>query len=99
MDKKCKMWSYNCKQCAELCIGRPEDNFWNFPYDWVDHKLKDIDLVFDALKLIEKENLTQNQKDVIKARFLLNKYFNENHREIIYQQVYDNFQKLHRNES
>ena len=36
LDKKCKMWYYSCHQCAEINIGKPSDNFWEFPFDWVD---------------------------------------------------------------
>ena len=93
------MWSFDCRQFAELCIGKPEDNFWNFPYDWVEHKLKDIDLVFDAMKLIEKENLADKEKDKIKARFLLNKYFNEHHLEIIQKQAFENHCKNNKSET
>ena len=34
-------------------------------------------MVFDALKLIEKENLSPFEKERVKVRFLVNKYFNE----------------------
>jgi hypothetical protein len=33
--------------------------------------------VFDALKLIEKESLNDDEKERVKARFLVNKFFNE----------------------
>jgi hypothetical protein len=39
--------------------------------------MKDIELVFDALKLIEKEDLSEHEKNRIVVRFLLNKFFNE----------------------
>lgn len=34
-------------------------------------------MVFDALKLIEKENLSDMEKEKIKVKFLTNKFFNE----------------------
>ena len=58
-------------------LTRFEDTTWKFPFDWVGQKLKDIELVFDALKLIEKEMLTPAEKDAVKVRFLISKFFNE----------------------
>lgn len=48
---------------ASVNLARFEENIWHFPFDWVGQKLKDIELVFDALKLIEKENLTDHEKE------------------------------------
>lgn len=79
MDKFFKIWSMNGEVWASINLGRYDSgtNYWKFPYDWVGQKLKDIELVFNALKLIEKENLSQKEKERIKVRFLANKYFNE----------------------
>ncbi len=44
---------------ADLNLSKFEDTVWKFPFDWVGQKLKDIELVFDALKLIEKESLSE----------------------------------------
>ena len=78
LDKHLKIWSMTGDCWADLNLSKFEDTVWKFPFDWVGQKLKDIELVFDALKLIEKESLTESEKERVKARFLVNKFFNEN---------------------
>lgn len=62
---------------ADLNMSNFNETIWKFPFDWVGQKLKDIELVFDALKLIEKESLSEIEKERVKARFLVNKFFND----------------------
>lgn len=76
-DKHFKIWAYDGQMYASVNLTRFEDTTWRFPFDWVGQKLKDIELVFDALKLIEKEMLTPTEKDAVKVRFLISKFFNE----------------------
>lgn len=62
---------------ADVNLSKFDEKLWKFPYDWIGQKLKEIELVFDALKLIEKEYLSDHEKQRIKAKFLMNKYFTE----------------------
>ncbi|CAD8060727.1 unnamed protein product [Paramecium primaurelia] len=78
MDKHFKIWSMKGELWSDISLAKYDgSNYWKFPFDWVGQKLKDIELVFDALKLIEKENLSPYEKERVKVRFLVNKYFNE----------------------
>ena len=58
-------------------LGNPYQ-YWKYPFDWVKNKLEDLEFVFKALKLIEKENLRAVDKETIKTKYLLSKYFPEN---------------------
>lgn len=64
LDKHFKIWSMKGDLWADINLSRQDgNNLWEFPYDWVGQKLKDIELVFDALKIIEKENLNAEQRE------------------------------------
>lgn len=89
MDRHFKIWSMKGELWASINISRYDysQNFWKFPFDWVGQKLKDIELVFDALRLIEKENLSPIERERVKVRFLANKFFNEQILEDLQRQI------------
>ena len=64
-----------------------------FPYDWVGQKLKDIEFVFDTLRLIEKDSMTESEKERIKVRFLLNKFFNDHSLDDLQKILFEKHQK------
>jgi hypothetical protein len=94
LDKHFKIWSLSGSIFADVSLGRLEENVWRFPFDWVGQKLKDIELVFDALKLIEKENLSDAEKDHVKVRFLVNKFFNEHQMDELQRILNDKLAKM-----
>lgn len=89
MDRHFKIWSMKGDLWAAINLTKYDSasNYWRFPFDWVGQKLKDIELVFNALKVIEKENLSPAEKERVKVRFLVNKYFTEAHLEELQRQI------------
>ncbi|EAR91938.2 WD domain, G-beta repeat protein (macronuclear) [Tetrahymena thermophila SB210] len=78
-DKNVKIWSLEGQYFSKInIIQYDKPNQWNFPFDWVNQKLNDLDLVFDSLKIIENEQLNKDSKDKVRMKYLTSKYFSDN---------------------
>ena len=56
-DKQIKVWNYDGLLYGNIHMTKINCNRWNFPFDWVSIKLKEIDQVFDTLEIFDKETL------------------------------------------
>lgn len=73
-DKHVKLWSVSGELLGDINLGRLGTRIWKFPFDWIQHKTNEIDEVFDVLKKVERaemEALTEQQKEKIRAKYLL----------------------------
>jgi len=77
IDKHVKIWSLEGEILGDINLVKLGNNYWRFPFDWVKNKLSEIDDVFDSLEKIEKERLSDPQKNDIKTNFLVNKYLSD----------------------
>lgn len=78
LDKHVKVWSLSGELLGDINLVKLGNNYWKFPFDWVKNKLSEIDDVFETLEKIEKERLSENQKNEIKTNFLISKYLSDN---------------------
>lgn len=72
LDRTVKIWSPNGEQWACINLVKLNNSFWKFPYDWVKYKLREIDGLFDIIKIFEdidtknllgKKDLTVYEKE------------------------------------
>jgi len=72
LDRTVKIWSPKGEQWACINLVKLNNSFWKFPYDWVKYKLREIDGLFDIIKIFEdidtknllgKKDLTLNEKE------------------------------------
>lgn len=68
---------------------RFDRNEWNFPYDWVENKLKDMEGVFDQIGTLDNEILTNREKEKVKMKYLSTQFFKETTFDDIKNKKYD----------
>ncbi|EGR30073.1 hypothetical protein IMG5_143010 [Ichthyophthirius multifiliis] len=101
LDQQIKIWDIQGKCFARICLGNPNKNFWDFPFDWVQHKLKDTDEVFnqlDGINRLDQENsnkLSVKQKEQIQKKYLKTQYFQNNTKEKIKEIKYETLYPKH----
>ncbi|EGR31709.1 hypothetical protein IMG5_103530, partial [Ichthyophthirius multifiliis] len=78
-DKNVKIWSIQGEYYSKININQfDKQQKWYFPYNWINQKMNDLELVFDSLEIIENDVLNQGQKDKIRMNYLMGKYFDQN---------------------
>eukprot|EP00825_Cyclidium_porcatum_P002920 TRINITY_DN11359_c0_g1_i3.p1 TRINITY_DN11359_c0_g1~~TRINITY_DN11359_c0_g1_i3.p1 ORF type:complete len:606 (+),score=123.98 TRINITY_DN11359_c0_g1_i3:77-1894(+) len=94
-DKQVKLWNSRGQALCKLNLIKfdQKDFQWNFPFDWIRQKLNDIELVFDSLLLIENEKLNDQEKDKIRMKFLINKFFTPTTMEDLQKEIMSREQK------
>ena len=73
LDKYVKVWSMEGDLHGAFNLVKLGKRAWEFPFDWVRHRLKEVDDAFEVLDFIEKEEMQRLQKkdkDRIKLQYL-----------------------------
>lgn len=81
LDKYVKVWSLEGDLHGYFNLLRLGKKSWEFPFDWVKQKLKEIDGAFSVLSFIEKDEiqrLSPADKEAIKLKYLATSFGNEN---------------------
>lgn len=73
-DQFVKYWSPFGQLWGQYNIITLEFSYWEFPYDWVELILNELDEVFDIIERLDKIDIGPKQREILQARYFYNNY-------------------------
>ena len=83
-DQLVKIWSMDGKMWSQVSLTQFNRRIWNFPYDWIDVIVKEIDNVFDVISYLENREIEAADRESITARYF--------YRNFIYKELFSKYQ-------
>lgn len=73
-DRFVRIWSASGKMHCQINIVNTKSTIWDFPYDWVQLILNEMEEVFKIVEQLDHMTIGVRQRDMLQIRYLYNNY-------------------------